>query len=83
MGLIKRDAAIKDWFSFLLSLQESIRTHENSELWFSMGLYVLEGPEYDLTVIRKCMSMDLSVCMKRIFCVHFIAETNKQNLIKL
>lgn len=47
---------------FLLSLQDnSIGCETNSNFRFSTELYVLEGPEHDLTVFRECLSVNLSV----------------------
>lgn len=50
--------------TFLFSLQEvNIELVGNYFIWFLTDLYVLGGHLHDLTILRKCLSLSLWVCL--------------------
>ena len=67
-------------FYFLLyGWEDSIGFAKISNIRFWMDLHVLRCTKHDLIILRKC----LSVCMSLKFCEHCISRTNAQKLIKL
>ena len=64
---------------FLRIQEESTGVAKIFDCWFSMDLHVLRGPEYDLTIFKKC----LSVCTPPKFCGHCTSKSNGRKLLKL
>ena len=57
-------------YFLLYTHEECIGFTKIFDIRFSMDLHVLRCPEHNLTIFRKCLSVDPSACMSPKFCGH-------------
>ena len=72
------------FYILLIHKKKVLHSRKFSTSSFLMDLFVLKCHEHDLSIYRKCLSVDLSdACMSPKFCGHCVSRTNARKFMKL